>query len=316
MSALAQAEHVAEFHGRAERGYQLIADVTRWPVLFGPCVAAKVLEKSATDERIRLWGLAGDQVRSWTSWRGFDPGQLRVDFRQEEPSPPVTAMSGRWEFTPAEGARPARLVLSHAWSSADPADSAAIADALDRNSNAEVGAISTWAERAEDPEELVFSFTDRVDMRGDPAVVYDFLARADLWPGRIGHVRDLGLDEAVEPVGGGRVQVMDMLTAGGDGSTHSTRSVRLCFPGERIVYKQTVVPRGMLGHAGEWVIVGAEGGTTVTARHTVALDPAAVGDVFGPGTPLGEAKRLAQGLLSRNSRLTLEAAARFIEETA
>jgi len=311
MSALTQADHAAELHGPAERGYQLIADVTRWPVLFGPCVAAEVLEKSATDERIRLWALAGDQVHSWTSWRGFDPGQLRVDFRQEEPSPPVTAMSGRWEFTPAGGTGPARLVLSHAWSTADPADSAGIAGALDHNSNAEVGAIRAWADRAEDPDELVFSFTDRVAMRSDPAAVYDFLARAELWPARIGHVRGLDLDEAAEPVAGGRVQVMDMLTAGGDGSTHSTRSVRLCFPGERIVYKQTSVPRGLLGHAGEWVVAAVQGGTTVTARHTVALDPAAVGDVFGPGTTLDKARRLAQGLLSGNSRLTLESAARF-----
>lgn len=318
MTSLQQAEHFAEFGAPAERGYQLISDVALWPVLFGPCVAAEVLEKSATTELVRLWAVVGPTVRSWTSRRGFDEQALRVDFGQEEPSPPVTAMSGHWEFTrPAGGVDPARLVLRHEWTTdGTPEQAAEIAQALDRNSTAEIAAVRRWAEQPVAPAELVFSFTDSMFIPSAPAPVYDFLYRADLWPQRLAHVSRVDLETAAEPVAGGWVQTMDMRTIAGDGSTHGTRSVRLCFPDERIVYKQTIVPRGLLGHCGEWIIRPARGGVTVLARHTFALDPATPADIFGLGTTLDDAKQLVRKNLSGNSRQTLAGARDFADGTA
>jgi aromatase len=318
MTNVQVAEHTAEFNAPAERGYQLITDVTLWPVLFGPCIAAQVLEKSAASERIRLWALAGAEVLSWTSRRGFHAQALRVDFHQEEPSPPVAAMSGQWEFTPSpEGPDQARLVLRHQWATdGSPQQADGIAKALDRNSTAEISAVRAWAEQPATPGEVAFSFSDRVFIPGDQALVYDFLYRADLWPERLPHVSQVDLQTAAEPAGGGWVQTMDMRTTAGDGSTHSTRSVRLCFPDERIVYKQTTTPMGLLGHSGEWVISAAPGGATVTATHTVALDLPAIGDVFGEAVTLAEARRLVRESLGANSRQTLDSARRFTEDAA
>jgi aromatase len=313
------AAHTAEFNAPPERGYQLITDVTLWPVLFGPCIAARVLEKSAASERVRLWALAGAEVLSWTSWRGFDAQALRVDFRQEEPSPTVAAMSGRWEFTSSpDGPDQARLVLHHQWATyGSPQQAAVIAAALDRNSTAEISAVRAWAEQPAALGELAFSFSDRVFIPGDRALAmaYDFLYRADLWPERLPHVSRVDLQTAAEPVGGGWVQTMDMLTTAGDGSTHGTRSVRMCFPSDRIVYKQTTTPRGLLGHSGEWAISAAPGGACVTATHTVALDLSAI-DVFGNAATLAEARRLVRERLGANSRQTMDSARRFSEGAA
>ncbi|MDX6353603.1 MAG: hypothetical protein QOF98_506, partial [Streptomyces sp.] len=48
------ADHTAVLATAGDRAFELIADVTRWPVLFSPCLAATVLENSPGRERIRL----------------------------------------------------------------------------------------------------------------------------------------------------------------------------------------------------------------------------------------------------------------------
>ncbi|MEU5432432.1 aromatase/cyclase [Streptomyces sp. NPDC020719] len=311
---LRSAEHRAELAAPARRAFQLVADVTRWPVLFPPCLAARVLESDRDSERIRLWAIVGTDVRSWTSLRLLDEERLRVDFRQETPSPPVEWMSGHWHFEETAPHR-SRLVLGHEWSvSGSPGEERRIAEALDRNSRAEIAAISEWAELKDPFGELVFSVSDETVIRSSPGQVYDFLYRADLWPERVAHVAGLDLEETADvEADGALVQTLDMRTRTADGSLHATQSVRLCFPDERIAYKQTTVPRGLRGHSGEWVITPVADGTRVTAHHRVALDPAAVEEVFGPGTTLAEARRRAGALLSGNSMRTLESCRRHTE---
>ncbi|MXM68987.1 aromatase [Streptomyces sp. HUCO-GS316] len=300
-------EHTTGYDGGAERGYRLIADVTRWPVLFPPCLAAQVLESDRDSERIRLWAVVGKEVSSWTSLRKIDEERLRVDFRQETPNPPLRWMSGHWLFEEEPGGR-TRLVLGHEWSLVGTAEEEQrIADALHRNSEAETAALARWAGRPESPDELLFTVRDEVVVGAPPRQVYDFLYRADRWPERIPHVAGLDLEESDEPgAGGAVVQTLDMSTRAADGSEHITQSVRLCFPYHRIAYKQTTVPRGLLGHSGEWVITAAPEGTRVTALHRAALDPEAVEEVFGPGTTLATARDRAGTLLSTNSLRTLE----------
>ncbi|MFF1481720.1 SRPBCC family protein [Streptomyces sp. NPDC058301] len=304
---LRSAEHHAELAAPARRAYRLVADVTRWPVLFPPCLAARVLESDRDSERIRLWAIVGTEVRSWTSLRLFDEERLRVDFRQEAPGPPVEWMSGHWHFEETSADR-TRMALGHEWSvSGTPGQERQIAEALERNSRAEVAAVARWADLAHPVEELVFSVSEETVIHSSPQQVYDFLYRADLWPERVAHVAGLDLEESAEAdADGALVQTLDMRTRTDDGSVHATQSVRLCFPHERIAYKQTTVPRGLRGHSGEWVVTPVAGGTRVTARHQVALDPAAVEEVFGPGTSLAEARQRAGALLSGNSMRTLE----------
>jgi aromatase len=313
------AEHVTELAAPAERAYGLIEDVRRWPLLFAPCIHSQELERTAGSQRIRLWAVVGSEVRSWTSLRAIDAAKLRIDFRQETPAAPLTEMSGHWQFEDTPYGGPGHLVLGHRWTTdGDPSAADRIAAALDSNSNAEIGAVRAWAERPQAPEELIHSFSDRVLIDAPAAEVYDFLYRAELWPGRLPHVARLDLETS--PAGpasaGAEVQTMDMDTrAGAGGTVHTTQSVRLCFAGERIVYKQTSPPRGLLAHSGEWSLSGTPEGTLVTARHSVALDPAALEEVFGPGTGLAEAREKVRAALGGNSQRTLQAARAHVEGT-
>ncbi|MFF2376008.1 aromatase/cyclase [Streptomyces xiamenensis] len=314
-AAARTAEHTVPLRAPAGRAYGLIADVSRWPLLFAPCVWAEELDSDAAGgQRIRLWAVVGHEVRSWTSARTLDPDALWIDFRQETPAPPLTAMSGYWRF----GDR--RLTLGHRWETgeADPEQAERIAAALDANSTVETAAVRTWAERAVPPRELMFTVEDRVRIAGPVEQVYDFLYRADLWPQRVPHVAGLDLETA--PAGpltaGAEVQTLDMVTAAPDGSRHTTQSVRLCFAGRRIVYKQTSPPRGLLAHSGEWLLApapGAPGETVVIARHHGAVDPAAVAEVFGAGTDLPAARQRAGAALGGNSLRTLERARLLVE---
>ncbi|WP_395365320.1 aromatase/cyclase [Streptomyces sp. YH02] len=272
----------------------------------------------ATDERIRLWAVVGTGVRSWTSRRTLDPAALRVDFAQQEPSAPIVRMSGHWSFgtEPAAPGATNRLALHHAWATEGGQEVGdRIEAALDHNSKEEIAAVKAWAERPQAPEELIFSFSDELLVDGPVGEVYDFLYRADLWPARLPHVAALDVETAPESPAGTdvEVQTMDMRTKAADGSVHATQSVRLCFADRRIVYKQTTVPRGLLGHTGEWLFEETSGGTLVTARHQVALDPGAVEGVFGPGTTLESARRLVRDALGGNSRRTLGEARRHVE---
>jgi aromatase len=314
---LYRAQHSTVIRADAARAYDLIADVTRWPLLFAPCVHAEVLRAGPEDERIRLWARTGTEVRSWTSRRRHDRAALRVAFRQEDSSPPLASMGGAWGF--ASAADGTRIVLDHDWTTvdSDPGAEQWIADALDRNSEAEIASVRSWAERAQDPAELIFSFTDELDIAGPVAEVYAFLYRADLWPDRLPHVARLELTTAPASAGtaGAEVQTMEMDTRAGDGSAHTTRSIRLCFEDQRIVYKQTTAPRPLLAHSGEWALTATPVGTRVTARHSVALDPAAVEGYFGVGTSLAAARTKVRQALGGNSRRTLEQARSRVEQS-
>ncbi|SEK75791.1 aromatase/cyclase [Streptacidiphilus jiangxiensis] len=315
-----QVEHTASTSASASAGYAVVAEVTRWPLFFDPCLHAEVLESDGPSERIRLWALVGGEARSWTSRRRFDRGLHRIDFRQEQSTPPLAWMGGYWRFEPdTEGTR---MVLGHEWASATDSAEAEewIGQALDRNSTAEIAAVRDWAERSDawGLDELVFDFTDTVEIAAPAAVVYDFLNRADLWPQRLPHVArlDLTTTPASGTTAGADVQTMEMDTRAGDGTVHTTRSVRLCFEGRRIVYKQTAPPRPLLGHSGEWVLEPHDGGVTVTARHHVALDPDALASWFGEDVTPGAARTRVREILGGNSRRTLEQARAHAERPA
>lgn len=291
--------------------YGLVADVTRWPVLFGPTVHVERLERHERSERFRLWALVNGTVTSWTSWRGLDPDARRIEFRQEVSTPPIASMGGDWRFEPrADGGTD--VVLGHRFTVVDDdADGLAwVRAALDRNSESELDALSRVAELEHPVDDVVLTFEDVVPGVGTAGAAFEFVNRADLWPERLPHVRRLALTEDVPGV-----QHMQMDTVTPDGGTHTTTSVRLCFPPARIVYKQLVPPRLLLGHSGAWEFAetsrsgGSAGSAVVTARHTVAIDPTAVEAVLGPGTTLADARRHVRSALGANSQATLSHAA-------
>jgi aromatase len=305
-SGSSYAEHGTDLPDGTIGVYGLLADVTRWPVLFAPCLHADVLERSPGMDRFRMWAFTGEKVRSWTSRRRLDETAQRIDFTQESSPPPFASVSGHWRIEP--GTRNARLVLAHHWTLAEPGPETEkwVTEALDRNSTSEIAAVRRWAEPGVDPSELIFDFSDELAIAAPAERVYDFLYRSDRWPQHLPHVAEVALETtpASDATVGADVQTMKMQTLGPHGTVHTTRSVRLCFPGERIVYKQTAVPAPLLGHAGEWDIVPAPDGVSVVARHTVALDPSAT---------TADARARVRAVLGRNSMLTLEHARKHAE---
>ncbi|WP_079125098.1 aromatase/cyclase [Streptomyces lushanensis] len=307
-------EHSVVVAAPAADVHRLVVDAAGWPDVFGPTVHAEILEETGQHQLLRIWAFANGRVRGWTSRRVLDPAARTVAFRQVVSVPPVESMGGLWRIE--ETADGCRVTLLHDYRAVDddPEGVRLIGTAVEANSTAELDALRTTAERSGDAARSKFTFGTHQDIDGDPREVFDFLARAEEWPSRLPHVARLELTED-EP----GVQHMTMDTRGPDGSTHTTSSVRLCFPDRGlIVYKQTAPPPVMTTHTGRWVVeeIPGESGAPVvrvTSWHTVVVDPQGVRRVLGPGTELAEARALIQRSLTANSAATLLRAKQHVE---
>lgn len=295
--------HEIEVAAPAEAVYDLVADAARWPVHFPPSVHVERLEGDEREERLRIWATANDEVKNWTSRRELDRAGLKVTFHQERSQAPVRSMSGAWHLEPL-GAERTRVRFTHTFTAVDddPGHVEWIRRAIDTNTRAELEALRNGVENA-DPR-LTFTFDDTERVEGSAKDAYEFIRAADRWTERLPHVSRVVLTEDTP---GEQILEMDTLTA--DGDTHTTRSVRICFPGDRIVYKQIRTPALMAAHTGEWIFEEDAGGCTVTSRHTVRIAPDAITGVLGPDGDVDRARTLIREALGRNSRATLRHAA-------
>lgn len=307
-STARETEHEIEVAAPAERAYDLIADVGKWPEIFPPTVHAECVERDGNDELIRLWATANGAAKTWTSRRQHDPGRMSVSFRQERSQHPVGGMGGEWVVEPvSESACRVRLLHDFFAASDDPADLDWIGQAVDRNSAAELNALKTSAELT-GPDQLI-TFDDTVTIDGAAKDVYDFINEAQLWPRRLPHVSRVSLEEETPGL-----QILEMDTSSGGGSVHTTRSVRVCRPYTSIVYKQSVLPALLSLHLGQWIIEERDGaGVSVTSRHGVRVDTARIADVLGAGADVPAAHEAARKALSGNSLTTLRAAKAYAE---
>ncbi|MGV9249250.1 aromatase/cyclase [Streptomyces sp. NPDC003710] len=308
--AVHETEHEIVLSAPPQAVFDLLAEVTGWPSVFPPTVHADYLERGEHEERIRLWATANDEVKSWTSRRELDRDRLRIRFRQEVSQSPVAAMGGEWVIEPQPSGR-TRVLLRHDFRAVgdDPANVAWIRQAIDRNSAAELGSLEAAADRTLSGKDLVMSFQDQVRVDGPAKRVYDFLYAADSWPERLPHVARVALTETTP-----HVQVLEMDTSTADGSVHTTRSVRVCFPDDRIVYKQLLTPALMSVHTGRWLIEEDGRGTLVTSEHTVVIEPDAVTRVLGGGATVADARRYIREALGRNSTTTMRHAKDYAEK--
>ncbi|MFI1281390.1 aromatase/cyclase [Streptomyces sp. NPDC020858] len=307
-NAIRETEHEINVSAPAELVYALVADVTRWPESFPPTVHAEVVEKDGDTELIRLWATANGSAKTWTSRRVHDPEGMSVTFRQERSQHPVGSMGGAWVVEPVSDTS-CRVRLLHDFQAAtdDPADLDWISEAVDRNSASELQALKASAE-ATGPDELI-TFDDTVTVDGNGKDVYDFLNEAQLWQERLPHVARVSLEED-EP----GLQVLEMDTRTKDGSTHTTRSVRVCRPATAIVYKQIVLPALMTLHTGRWLIEERDGGgVSVTSRHTVRINTANIATVLGEDATVQSAQQFVRTALSGNSLATLGLAKAYAE---
>ncbi|PXX71713.1 aromatase [Nocardia tenerifensis] len=299
--------HDVEVDAPADQVYAALAHAADWPCLFAPTVHVEVLEKSKSMERLRIWATANDSVKSWTSRRDFDLAQRRIDFRQERSAAPVAAMGGSWQVE-STAVGTCRVRLDHHFRAVDddPAATQWIATAVERNSTSELASLAAFF--AADDEESQFTIEDTIHIDADRDSVYEFLAAGAEWSRRLPHV----VVSECRELGGG-VQALRMDTRTRDGSTHSTESVRVCFPNERIVYKQTVLPALMSLHLGWWTVSDGPSGVRATAGHTVRIAAPKVTDVLGSAATVADARAFVTEALRGNSGATLRAARQFAE---
>ncbi|MEU2030465.1 aromatase/cyclase [Nocardia amamiensis] len=287
--------------------YDLVADVTRWPVIFAPSVLVRHLHRGPDEERFRLWATVNGAVKNWTSRRVLDAEQRRIAFEQERSQAPIASMGGGWSFREV-GPGATKVTLDHHFTVVDGADPEQVAAAVDRNSETELAALARIAELGHPVEEVVHTFEDTVTLQCSAAEVYDFVYHSERWPEHVPHVSRIELTEDDDGV---QLMEMDTVTAGG--IPHTTKSVRVCVPGERIDYKQLLPPAMLFGHSGAWEFAEGPEGAVVTARHTVAIDPDAAREILGAETDLADARAYLTEALSTNSRNTLLCAVRYAE---
>ncbi|WP_171168712.1 aromatase/cyclase [Streptomyces sp. I05A-00742] len=304
--------HRIEVAAPAEAVYGLVADVESWPRVFPPTVHVEHLERDGNQERIRIWATANGEIKTWTSRRRLDPAARRVEFRQEVSQPPVAAMGGAWVIE-AIGPGRTRVVLEHDYAAVgdDPDNVAWIEAAIDRNSEAELAALRATAEQEGARDELLLSFDDTLQVAASAKDVYAFLYDARRWEERLPHVARVDLREDVPDL-----QVLEMDTRTKDGSTHTTRSVRVCFPHTLIAYKQQVVPALMSAHTGYWLLEETDGGVRLTSHHTVVLRRENIPAVLGEAATVADARAYVRTALSGNSTATMRLAQEYAEGRA
>ncbi|MER6225876.1 aromatase/cyclase [Streptomyces sp. 900105755] len=309
MSEPKEVEHEITVSAPAAEVYRLIADVANWPRIFPPTIYVDHLERSGNEELIGIWATANGEAKNWTSRRVLDPEGLRITFRQTVSTPPVASMGGTWIIEPAgEGASRVRLLHDYTAVGDDPAGLAWIDEAVDRNSRSELAALKTNVELATASEELTFSFEDTVRVDGAAKDLYDFVNEADRWSERLPHVATVRLTEDTPGL-----QTLEMDTRAKDGSTHTTKSYRVCLDGRKIAYKQTTLPALMNLHTGYWTFRETDEGTFASSQHTVVLRPENIAKILGPEAGVAEAREYVQGALSTNSRATLNHAKAYAE---
>ncbi|MFD7594483.1 aromatase/cyclase [Kitasatospora sp. NPDC059812] len=301
--------HDIDVAAPADVVYAVIADALAWPRRFGPTLHVEHEALTADTERLRIWAGANGEVKHWTSRRELDGGRRRIRFRQEVSSPPVASMAGEWQVHERPGG--ATLTLTHEFTAVDddPQGVEWITRATDRNSRTELGNIKALAESWPALADLEFEFEDSVLVDAPLETVYGFLHEAAEWPGRLPHVARLDLREDVPGI-----QHMAMDTRTADGSEHTTESIRICFPGTAIAYKQLRTPSMMSAHTGRWTFEQTGHGVRVTSWHAVVLNPEAIPAILGPEATTASARTFIRSAAGGNSRATLALAKRFAEE--
>lgn len=301
--------HSATVQAPAREVYALIEDVLRWPAIFGPTVHVEHMGTDGREERLRIWAFADEgHVRSWESRRRLDPDALTISFSQAAPPHPVASMAGEWRVSEEPGGG-SRVDFGHSFTSAldDPSILDRIEEVVDRNSRAELESLRVAAELRHRLGDLVLTFSDDVQVEGTEQIMYDVLAQAGEWPAILPHVARLELREE-----DGGVQFMEMDTKEPGGGVQTTRSVRVCLPPDRIVYKQVGLPEFLSAHVGGWTVrEGPHGGV---ATHTVVLKEEWIPRLLGPSGTVEAARGLLREAIGANSRTTL-ACARSIAES-
>lgn len=307
-------EHSTEIHRPAEEIYQLLAMAEDWPRVFPPTIFLRQEAVDETSELVHIWATANGEVRNWTSRRDLDPSNRVIQFRQERFQPPVGFMVGTWIVEPSSSGSGCVVKLQHEFraSDSDPQNLEWLSSAVDTNSCRELEALRAYAELYGNDTGLLLEFEDEVTINAAPEVAFEFINEADHWSSRLEHVAEARLEE---PAPG--VQILAMDTIAKDGSTHTTKSYRICFPSRLIAYKQTTLPPLMNVHNGEWHFESDEVyGSRVISKHAVRLNPDKITTILGPDADIETARNYIRDALGTNSLKTLNQVKYWAERTS
>ncbi|MGH3938171.1 MAG: SRPBCC family protein [Pseudonocardiaceae bacterium] len=286
--------------------YDLVAGLQDWSQFHGPSVHAEPLGHQDGAELFRHWWVIDDRtVRTWQACWRFDRERLRIGYEFDSDEPAVAGSRGEWTFVKISDSSTEVRVAQAAAGDGD--HDAARAE---RDLRELLDSVVNAAERDAERQDLVVDFEDPLFVAGSIDDAYAYLYEADKWPERIPHVSRLVLEENVP-----NIQFFDMDTKTPDGSAHTTRSVRICLPGNKIVYKQIHLPKLLDGHTGHWKFTPTREGFILGARHTATIKPAAL-PILGPGTSVLDARKYLRRVLSANSMSNLRLAKAHAEEIA
>jgi aromatase len=128
-----------------ESAFRVGTEVEKWPDIFPPCHATKVLEKS--DSHI-VFEITADteegKVNSWVSRREIASADLKISFKQTKVVSPLRSMEGEWRFEKAGDQTKVSLIHKYE-ANAEHLD--LVARILDRNSRAELQSIKEYLEK-------------------------------------------------------------------------------------------------------------------------------------------------------------------------
>ncbi|GAA0639011.1 hypothetical protein GCM10010174_71280 [Kutzneria viridogrisea] len=285
----------------ADAVFAVLAEVEKWPQFFPSMVHTEYLERTETSDRVEYWAVTPQEaIRHWIARRELDQDAGRITFTQEGAVGPLARLGGTWQVT-ATGPGSTVVSSKHEYTLAeeDPAVAERAKADLERNSGVQFAVIKDTAQRREELAELVISFADELFIAGSVEDCYAVLYEADKWPDRFPHVTSLEMTEDVP-----NFQFFDMGTKSADGSTHQMRSVRICLPYRKIVYKQLKTPPLLAAHTGHWSFTETPEGVIAQTRHAATIRRDRL-HVLGEGTTVADARRYLRKVLSANSMANL-----------
>lgn len=281
--------------------FDLLAAVEEWVPFHGPAVHTEQtggLHNGAPVTR-HWWVVDDHTVRVWDAAWTPDRAELTVTYRGVGATGPSY---GIWTVTELPDAR-CELAVEHRAVDGDETYGGLGPQSL-------LDDVVLAAENADARRDLVVDFEDELFVAGALDDCYAYLYEAQKWPERIPHVARLDLQEPGE-----NIQFFDMDTSTSDGHPHTTRSVRICRPGDRILYKQIHLPALLDGHTGHWNFTQTREGVVIGARHTATIKPSAL-PLLGKGTTVLDARKYLRRVLSTNSMGNLRLTKQHAEERA
>ena len=283
----------------AELVRELICDVASWPQWYRPAVHAEFLGP----DLLQHWMVVDDHTaRTWRERRRLsDDGKKVIAVREGEDAPCTTT----WTVEDQPYGKSSLHVQVEF-----PAVGREAEEAIAAENREFLAAVRDRAEQAEEMESLVISFKDPLYVAGSMEDCYAYLYEAGKWPDRIPHVLALDLEQPTP-----EIQFFDMDTRSADGSEHTTRSIRICLTGNKIVYKQIKPPATMTAHTGHWLFTETPEGILLEARHTCTIRPEGM-HLLGEGTTVAGARRYLRKVLSANSMGNLRLTKEYAEERA